>query len=821
MWTDLRHTLRLLVNSPGFTSATVLSLALGIGLNTAIFSVIYGVWLRPAPIDDLERLVLVWETDRNTGTTREPASYPDFLDFRERSRSLSALIALMAGEQNLTPPAGDPIRLAALRVTGGALPMLGVSPIAGRTFTEQEDQPGAAPVVVISRGLWRRLFNEDPGALGQSLRLDDVPHEIVGIVPDATDFGVMQVLTQAAYARSFADRGVRTRVDVWTPLRATPEQLPRQTHPIFVIGRLADGARVEGAQTELAAIAADLERDYPVNAGRGVNVQPLQDVVFGPVRPALILMWVGVALVLLVACTNVANLLLARGTSRRRDIAIRTALGSGTSRLARQFVMETLVLTGVAAAAGVGLAYAALAVFVAQAPPDVPRIGDVSLDRAVLGVTALVSVIVGLVFGIVPTLQALAVDPSVVLRGEPGRGAAGSLAGQRARRGLVVAELALAVVLVVSAGLLIRSFWALQAVDTGFRASGVVKAEYQLPASRYPVTMRTFPDFPAAHAFTARLIESARQLPEIEHAAVAGNHPLDPGFTNSFAVVGRRDEALPEISVRRVTPGYFDTVGLGLTRGRTFTEMDGTSSPAVALINEAAAARLFPETDPLGQQLRMWGSNRTIVGVVGNERFQGIAEPAPIALYLPLSQAPSTTGAGVLLLRGAGDVETLSAAAQRLVRSIDPNLAVFGVEPLDHTVARAMGEERFIMWLLALFAGLALVLAAIGVHGVLSYSVARRTQEIGIRIALGATPPALRRQVVGEALMLTVAGMTVGLLGALALSVLMRHLLFGVSAVDPLTYVAVCLVLLSVAWLASAIPAYRATTVDPVEAMRV
>ncbi|MGE3275844.1 MAG: ADOP family duplicated permease [Vicinamibacterales bacterium] len=819
---DLRYTFRTLWREPGFTLVAVASLALGIGLNTAIFSVVDGVLLRRAPLDQIDRTVIVWETDRNSGTMREPASVPDYLDFRERSRTIESLGALVAIERNLTPPDGDPIRLAALGATHEILDMSGIQPIAGRAITADDDRIGAPAVALISESLWTRIYERRPEAVGGVLRLDDLPYEIVGVMPDVSDFGVLQILGAAAYSRSFADRGTRVRVDVWLPFAPNPETLPRDTHPIFMVGRLAPGMTVAAAQAELDGIAADLEAEYPrANIGRGVHVEPLGDVVFGPVRPALLVLWAAVALVLLVAAVNVANLLLARGTARQREIAVRAALGSGGWRLARQFMVETIVLTAIAAAVGVALAYGGLSVLLAQAPSDIPRLESVGIDLRVLGLTVVVSVLVGLAFGLVPTLQALHVDPQTTLKGEGTRGTAGSRAGSRVRSALVIAETALAVLLVAGAGLLIRSFWQLTAVDAGFTAQGVLKAEYQLPPSRYPASFQTFPDFKEQHAFTQALLERTQALPGVESVAIAGNHPLDPGFTNSFSIVGRDDGVrYPEISVRRVTPGYFETVGLRLRRGRLLAETDGTREPPVALVNEAAVNLLFSGQDPIGQQINFWGANRTIVGVVADERFQGITTAAPIAAYLPLSQAPSFNGAAVVLVKGSGRPEDLAPGVRGAIRSVDPALAVFGVEPLGDTLARSIAEQRFTMLVLGVFAAMALVLAAIGVHGVLSYAVARRTPEFGIRLALGAEPSRLRAGVVLEGLVMAGAGVVLGLVGAAVLTRALASLLYGVTPTDPATFAGVAALLAIVAVVASLVPAIRATRIDPVAAIR-
>jgi len=818
---DLSHAVRLHRSRPGFTLVAVLSLAVAIGFTTAIFSVVDGVLLRPTPLADFDRLMMVWETDRNTGTTREPASVPDFIDYRATARSFASLGALIAGEANLVPPGRDPVRLAVLSVTHELLPMVGVTPIGGRAFTEEDARLGR-PVVLISESLWTRMFNRAPGAIGLNLLLNEVPYQVVGVVPDATDFGVLQVLSAAAYARAFADRTRRVRVDAWLPLQPDPEGLPRSTHPAFMIGKLANDVSVLQAQEEMTRLAAGLEETYPDdNTARGIHVEALSEIVFGKVRPAFLALVGAVALVLLVACVNVANLLLAQSEARRGEVAIRAALGADRLRLARQFFAETLSLTLVAAALGVGLAYGVLAWLVASAPAEVPRLTTAAIDVRVLSVTVAIAVGAGLVFGLVPTLQAGRAALRIGLAAGVARTAA--RARRRSRAALVVAELALAVMLVAGAGLLVRSFWLLQQINPGFEPSGVVKAEYQLPSSRYPVDFSVWPDFKEQHAFTRTLVERARRLPGVRSAAVAGNHPLDPGFTNSFLVVGREAEAStwPEISVRRVTSGYFETVGLRLVRGRVIDDRDTTDGAPVAVINEAAAERFFGDGEPLGHEIRFWGTSRRIVGIVANERFQGLTTPAPIAVYTPLAQTPGTNGAGVLLVKADGDLEPLGAALPRLIREIDPMLAAFGVEPLGDTKAQATADRRFTMTLVGLFAAMALALAGLGVHGVLSYGVAQRRREIGIRMALGAQPDRVRWQVVGEGLALSGAGLAIGVAGTLALSGWLRSLLYGVTPIDPLTLSAVGGLLVVVAAVASYVPARAATRVDPVVALRV
>ena len=806
---EFRYALRTLAKSPGFTAAAVLTLALGIGANTAIFSVVDGVLLRPAPFADVDSLVMVWETDRKSGTRREPASVPDYLDFRARTTRLEAVAAFAPAEVNLTPERGDPLRLAALTTSHEFLPMVGIRPLLGRTFTADEDRPGAPRVALIGEDLWAQLFSRDPAVVGRSLRVNDLPYEIVGVLPAAADFGTLQVLKAADYSRGFADRGGSVRVDIWAPLRADPRASPRETHPIFVLGRLGKTATVPLAQQELAAVAADLERTYPENDARGVSLEPLAGVVFGPVRPALFILLGAVALVLLVACANVANLLLARGASRKYDVMVRTALGAGTGQLARLFLAESAALTVGGALVGVLFALWGLDVLVTLAPADIPRMTAVGLDMRVLGATLGVAMLVALAFGMLPLLQTRGRDLHASLAGARPRGASSGPERSRFRAGLVVAEVALAVMVMVGAGLLIKSLWRLQQVDPGFRAAGVLKAEYQLPESRYPRNFGDWPNWPEMQRFNDELQRRVAALPGALAATIAASHPLDAGFTSSIRVVGREAEAAdwPEPAIRIVAAGYFETLDVPLQAGRTFTTTDDVRGGPVALINDAARRRFFTQQDPIGQRIRLWGADRTLVGVVGNERFHGLAAAVPPAVYLPLAQVPSASGGYSLLVRAGGAPVALAPGLRAIVRELDPALPLFGVEPLATTLSTSVGQRRFTMIVLGAFAALALLLAAVGVHGVMSYTVAQRTREIGIRMALGADPRGVRTLIVSQAAVLAAGGLALGLVGALAVTRLLATLLYGVGPRDPTTFAGVALALGAVAVLASFLPA--------------
>lgn len=821
MLAELRHAGRALFARPALTTAIVLILALAIGATTAIFSVVDAVLLRATPISDLDRLVMVWETDRDTGTFREPASVPDLIDFRRESRTLRAVEGVMGVEVTFAPASGDAARLAALAVTDGLLPVVGARPVTGRTFGTADVAPGAPAVVLISESLWTRSFGRRPDILGHAVTLDERPHTIVGVMPDRSDFGMLQMLAAADYARGYADRGARATADVWLPLPLDPREYPRSTHPVLAIGMLAAGAGVAAAQEELASLAAALERQYPENKARGVFVEPFEHVVFGRVRPALLMLWGAVGLVLVVACANVASLLLAHGRSRAREIAVRRAIGAGRGRLARQYLAESLLLILPASIAGIALALGLVRVLVSSAPAYVPRLDDVAVDVRVLLMMLAVAAAATALFAALPLAQALTSQPQASLTGEGGRGVAGGRAARRVQNALVAVEMALAVVLVAGSALLVRSFWQILAVDPGFRAAGVVKAEYQLPSSRYPVDLRQWPDLSAIHEFTARLLDAARAVPGVEAVAVSGTHPLDPGFTNSFEVEGREAESeqWPELSIRSVTPGYFEVTGLRLLRGRLLAESDTTSGTPVMVINEAAAARFFAGREPIGARIRFWGTSRTVVGVVANEKFQGLTSADPLAGYAPFAQAPARFG-GVLLVRVAGTLDGAEGAIPGVVRAIDPGLAVYGIEPLAHTVGRSVGQQRFAMWLLGCLAALAATLAAIGIHGVLSYGVAERRRELGIRAALGAGRGQLAWLVVGEGLGLAAIGIVAGLAIALAASRALASLLYGISATDTATYALVAIGLAAIALAATWIPARSASRADPALLLR-
>lgn len=800
--TDLRFALRSLRGRPGVFLAVVLTLTLGIGANTALFSVVRGVLLRPLPVADQDRMVMIYQYDRISGTEREPFSIPDYYDLAARGRSFAGVAAYAATPMTLGRDGDDPMRVNATGVTHTFFGIMGTSPTLGRGFAEAEDVPGGPKVAVLSDGLWRGRFLGDSVILGRTLRLDGTAFTIIGVAPPQVDLP-----------------GQPT--DVWLPLQLGPTSTPRSRHNVMAIGRLSQGASLAAAGRELDALAAQLEAQYPEsNRGRGISIEAMTDVVVGGVRPALVLLLGAVGLLLLVACANVASLLLAQGWARAREFALRRTLGASTFQLGRQFLIESLLVSGTAAVLGMLVAIWGLRLLLGLAPADLPRLSEIRVDYVVLAVTLGIAMSIGLVFGLVPLMQARRLDLHAAVQGEGGRVGSSGPRRRRLRDALVVAEVAVSALLIIGAGLLLRSLYNLRAVDPGFRTERVMKLDFRLPESRYPQSFSDYPAWAEVIGFHRRLLERIGERPGVLDVAITAHHPLAPGYTNSFVIEGRENEyeQQPEIPIRPVTPGYFATMGVPLKRGRMLEPRDGPGAPDVLLINEAAARRFFPGRDPLGQRISFWGRSREIVGVVANERFRGLGEAAPPAAYPSLAQVP--LAAATLLVRATADPATLAPALREAVWDLDPELALSGIEPLDRTLSDSIARPRFTTVLLAGFALLAVLLASIGIHGLLGYTVVQRTRELGIRLALGAPRHRVLGEVVGHGLALTLLGVGLGLLGALALTQLLQGLLFGVAPTDPAIFAATPLILVGVAVLASSLPARRAIRVDPVIALR-
>ena len=800
---DAAYALRQLRRSPAFTAVAVLTLGLGIGANTAIYSVVNGVLLRPLPYREPARLVRVLSTLDDKPNSVSPA---DFADWRAQARSFDGLAAISTGTENLTGGSAEPERLETARVTANFFGVLGVAPLTGRAFAPGEDAASAAPVVVLGERLWRRRFAADPGLVGRTIALGGVPHTVVGVMPRA-----------ATYPAG---------VELWLPLVMQPAWLSdasRGARWLRVVGRVGP-AGVAASAAEMREIARRLEALHPDrNTGFSVRVPPLQAYMTGDVRRPLLVLMGGVGFVALIACANVAALLLVRGAARAREMAVRSALGAGRGRLVRQLVTESLVLGLLGGALGLALAVWGTRAFVAFAPSDIPRLDEVAVNGRALAVTGLAALVAGLLFGLLPALHASAAGGGSAVAGslrDGGRGGA-DRGGSRARSALVVAEVALAVALLAGAGLLARSFAELLRVDVGLRTEGVTTFSVSLPDAAYPTEA-------AGRTFTRSLLERVEAIPGVRAAGAISGLPLTGSyFFLSFEVDGR---AAPppgqEASavVRFTTPGYFAAVGLPLVRGRAFTERDREGAPTVFLINREAARRYFPGEDPLGKRIAMgWRASNgsrmagEIVGVVGDVKQFGLGGEPTADVYAPADQWPWSDLTVVMRAeRGA----PVAAAARAAVRAVDPNLPVFGLRALDEVVSESVARPRFYMTLLGAFALMAVALAGVGIYGVLSYAVGRRVREIGLRVALGATRARVLRMVVGQGLALAAVGAALGVAGALWLARAMATLLFGVTPGDPVTFVGVVVLFLGVAALACLVPALRAARVDPAVALR-
>jgi putative ABC transport system permease protein len=801
LWQDLRYGLRMLLGKPGFTLVAVITLALGIGANAAIFSVINSVLLRPLPYPQPERLVWIWGTNPSADIKQESASLPDFVDWKAQSQSFAAL----GGFANFSPiltGAGEPERLTGAVVTDGFFSTLGVSPQLGRAFTSDEDRPGAQRVVVLSHGLWQRRFGGDPQIAGQKITLNGNPYMIVGVMPP----GFKHPLP-----------GMRLPVEVWAPLGLDPAKTGRRSDFLGVIARLKPGVVIEQARAEMNALMGRLETQYPnTNRGWGVIVLPLLERFVGELRPTLYLLLAAVGFLLLIACANVANLLLARATVRQREVAIRSALGAGRWRIVRQLLTESALLSLLGGAVGLLLAKWGMDALIGASPATIPRLGEVSLDWRVLGAAFGVSLVTGVIFGLLPALQAANPHLNEALK-EGGRGSADTARGKRVRSALVVAEVALALTLLIGAGLLLRSFARLQHVNPGYNAENVLSVGISIPAARYK-------EGPQVVDFYERLLGQISTMPGAQSAGLVDALPLAGGSYLSFAVEGRALQPTdqPDAEYRIVSPGYFKAMDIPLIRGRLLSEQDHAQSPFATVISKTMARRYWPNEDPLGKRINLGNPQtspwRTIVGIVGDIRNEGLnAEPNP-QMYASFTQAPRHSLS--LVVRGMGDPMGLVAGVRSSVAGLDRDLPLYNVRTLKQMVAESLGRERFGLLLIAIFAGLALLLAGVGVYGVLAYSVTQRTHEIGVRLALGASRRDVLRLIAGQGMKLVLVGVSIGLLAAFALTRLMTGLLYGVSPTDTVTFVSVSALLAVVALAACYVPARRATKVDPMVALR-
>jgi putative ABC transport system permease protein len=800
LWQDLRYSVRVLLKKPSFTAIAVLALAIGIGANSAIFSVVNAILLRPLPYRNFQRISRIWMDNPKLGVAEDWHSYPNYIDYKEQNQTFEDMAAFNDRTFNLTGT-GDPVRVVGVWATASLLSVLGVEPALGRSFTEAEEEPGKDLVVVLSNGLWQSRFGGDPGIIGQAINMNGANRTVIGVMP-------------ASFA--FPEK----RTEVWIPLALTPQRKQARTLISFkAVGRLKPGISMAQAQADLGAIAKRIDDQY-FQSEYGINLVKLSDQETHKVRPALLILLGAVAFVLLIACANVANLLLARAAIREKEIAIRLALGAGRSRIVRQLLTESAVLGIVGGAVGLLLAVWGLDALLALSPADVPRLDQTGIDIRVLAFTLAVSLLTGLIFGLVPALQASNADINDALK-EGGRGTTGGMRGIRIRNLLVVSEIALSLVLLVGSGLLIRSFIRLQQFELGFNPEHLLTMRIQLPGSK-------FRDANQIAGFYKQLLERMEAMPGVQSAgAISSIFLTDTPQSTSFTIEGRPAftgmESI-EVPFDSVSTDYFRVMGIPLLAGREFDEHDAIGTTPVAIINQTFARRFFPGEDPVGKRY-VYGApspeNKswiTIVGVVGDMRRTGFDRPVRPETFLPQFQNPANALA--IVARTSGDPASLAGALRDAVWAIDKDQSVFDIKTMRQTLSEMLSQRRFNTMLLGIFAAGALTLAAVGIYGVMSYAVAERTHEIGLRMALGAQTSDVLNLIVRQGMRLTIAGLAAGLAASFALTRVMSTLLYGVSATDPLTFILIPVVLAGVALAACFVPARRAMRVDPMVALR-
>jgi predicted permease len=804
---DCRYALRMLARSPGFTLIAVLALALGIGANSAIFSMVNAVILKPLPYEKPEQLVQLWMRFTNIGIPNDQnwVSAPEFVDLRQ-NQSLSHLAAISSDSFNINI-SGTPERIDSAVVSTSFFPLLGVQAQLGRVFLPEEGQPGRQHVVLLSDGLWRRRFGGDPAISGRKLVMNGQSYLIVGVLPH--------------------DFQLPLEAEVWTPLVFSADDLGpnnRGSHSYQVIARIKPGLSLEQARADLDVVSQRIIDQHPEYPYRQFNFRvltiPLLEQQIGDIKTALWVLMSAVGLVLLIACANVANLLLVRASSREREIAVRQALGVSRWRLIRQLLTESAVLGLLSGVIGLLLGYWALHLLATLSATSFPRVVEAHMDFRVLAFTLLVSLATGILFGLAPAFSSRHVTHDALKEG--GRGGTAGASSQRLRGLLVVAEVALSLTLLVGAGLLIRSFLRLQEVDTGFRSEGVLTMRISLPEEKYAKIEQT-------RVFYRELLDRVRRLPGVDAAGGASGLPLSgTGWSGTTTVDSRAvqpKDASPEADQRPVFPGYFEALGIPLVRGRYFEQRDNEKGAPVAIIDETMAKTYWPNEDAIGKHIkegelkstRPW---RTIVGVVRHVRYRTLESPSRVEFYWPYDQTSFALDSMSLAIHTSSDPRSLAGVVERQVQGLDPDQPVYRIRTMSELMSESMGRRRLSMFLLAIFAGVALALAAVGIYGIMSYSVAQRAHEVGIRMALGARSSDVLRMVLGQSLGLTVAGIVAGLLGSLALTNFLSSLLFDVKATDATTFLLVAVILAVVALVASLVPAYRATTVDPVDALR-
>jgi putative ABC transport system permease protein len=799
---DLRQSIRALYRQPAFALIAVATLGLGIGANTAVFSVVNGVLLSPLAYRDPERLVLLWESVPDMPQIL--VSYPNYLDWRKQNRTFEDL-AIYNGFRsfNLTGD-GEPERLPGGLASGNLFSLLGAEPVVGRLIGPSDDQLGAEAVAVLSDGFWRRRFGADPRVVGRAIRLDGKSYQVIGVLQPRIELADAEVWIPIA------------------PLTNTPE-FARANHPgTLVVGRLRRGVTLDQMRADLARVTKQLQEEFPkANAGVGANGAPLMEIASRGMKPALLMLAGAVALVLLVACANVANLLLARATSRQKEFALRSAMGASRGRILRQLLTESVVLALLGGTLGVALAWGGVKLLLALQPGNVPRLTEIGIDGTVLGFAVAISLLTGIGFGLFPAVQAARPAPLAALR-EEGRGGTASRSSQRLRAGLTVAEVAVALILLVGAGLLVRSFANLTRVDPGINPRNVIAALIRLPELRYPDSTRQ-------RAAFAELLARVQAEPEVESAALTSDLPLQSGWQSGVSF-----EGLPPVASGRqpllngvlVSAGYFATMAIPIIAGRDFAAEDRAGQLPVVIVSQSVATRFFGAEKPIGRRMKVGpadspGPWATIIAVVGEVKNDGLASLAPRGtMYFPAAQYAEGLDRFWVVVRSRAPPDRLGVMFRRDIAALDRELPVTVIRTIDQVIESSVAQPKFSTVMLTVFAAIALILAAVGLYGVISYGVSQRTREIGVRMALGARRTTVVMMVITQALMVTAVGIAVGAAVALAGGRIMGGLLFGVKPADPLVFLLVILGLGTVAMIAAAVPAVRASRIDPCDAMR-
>jgi putative ABC transport system permease protein len=797
---DLRYGVRALAKAPGFTLVAVLAIALGIGANTAIFSVVDAVLLRPLPFPEPERLMRAYL--KETGGDTSTFGIADFLAWRDHQKSFEHVAVYDLTQRSFTLTGiGNPERISGIAVSADFFSALGATPLLGRAFSAEDDRPGSGPVVVISKAFWRSHLSSDPNVVGRSITLNGRPYTIIGVMPAAFRFPGTEPL------------------DVW-PMRTFEPARARPPYFLVPFGRLKSGVTPEQAEAELTAIANQVSQQFPDSPYAGGKLMPLKAVLVQDVRTALWVILAAVSFVLLIALVNVANLLLARATSREKEIGVRIALGASRLRIVRQLLTESVLLASLGGASGLLIGYIGVRAFIAFAPSGIPRLAEVGMDGRVLAFTCVISVVAGILFGLAPALHSVRASLNETLK--EGTRSAGSSSGNKIRKVLVVSEFAMALVLMIGAGLLIRSFLRLRDVDPGFQQDHLVTAQISLPYARYKEDAQVV-------SFWQQFLNRVQVLPGVQAAGITMSLPPNLlQISNPFTVEGQPHDprhALPLAEETPISPDYFRALGVPLLKGRLFSDADRTTP--VLIINQTMAKQYFPNQDPIGKRIQTGDPDpkapwETVVGVVGDVKYSGLdAAPSP-TLYVPYTEkdwAGWTRGMSLVVRTSMDPSSVVPGLRQELAR-LDKDLPLSQVRTMNELIDESVVQQRFRTWLLGVFSALALLLAAVGIYAVISHMVGERTREIGIRMALGATRKEILKLILGQASQLAVIGIFTGIAGALLLTRVMRSLLFSVSTTDPLSFALMCTLLAVIALVAGYVPAIRATRVDPIVALR-